>query len=37
LPDDPLLFLYHAHVLTLYHLNLLLINEHLLLLCGGFG
>jgi hypothetical protein len=37
MPDDPLLILDHAHVLSLNHLDLLLIDEYLLLLCGGFG
>ena len=36
-PDNPLLILNHSHVLPLYHLNLLLIDEHLLLQCGSFG
>jgi len=37
MPDDPLLILDHAHVLSLNHLDLLLIDEHLVLLCGGLG
>jgi hypothetical protein len=37
LPDDPLLILDYAHVLFLNHLDLLLVDEHLLLLGGRFG